>query len=133
METPRTEPSRWCKGHYTGVRSGRNRPPQGKPALKVSPQGLLDDLISGSYDPITECWEEQKAQEERKGETAATSSSSGSAAPSLYAAGIPRVQPLSSVEVQLETALDLCDKIQGALSRQPEPPGRRERGPSRYD
>ena len=72
------------------------------------PQGLLDEPDFGgdqqqkaakswsSHDPITEYWEEQKAKEERKGETTATSSSSGLAAPPLYAAGIPRVQPPSS-------------------------------------
>ena len=36
----------------------------------------------------------------------------------------------ASLEAQLETALDLCDKIQGVLSQQPEPPLAAETGNS---
>ena len=101
------------------------------------PQELLDEVDFGAdisseesfevlefpHDPIIkEYLEEERAKERRKGETTAASSSTGLAAPPLYAAGIPRAQPTSSVEAELETALDLCDKIQGVLSQQPEPP-----------
>eukprot|EP00435_Cladocopium_sp_Y103_P044062 s2889_g12.t1 len=101
------------------------------------PQELLDEvdfegdisseesfeILPFPRDPIKEYYEEQKIKEESKGETtAASSSTTGLAAPPLYAAGIPRAQPSPSVEAQLDTALELCDKIQGALSQQPEPP-----------
>ena len=86
------------------------------------PQELLDEVDFGAdisseesfevlefpHDPIIkEYLEEERAKERRKGETTAASSSTGLAAPPL---------------AKLETALDLCDKIQGVLSQQPEPP-----------
>ena len=79
------------------------------------------EVLGFPHDPIKDL-KEQEAKERRKGETPAASSSSGLAAPPLYAAGIPRVQPSASVEAELETALDLCDEIHRVLNQQPQPP-----------
>ena len=71
------------------------------------PQELLDEVNFGGdisrdesfeilefpHGPIQQYWAEEKAREENKGKATPASSSTGLAAPPLYAAGIPCVQP----------------------------------------
>ena len=75
------------------------------------PQELLDEVDFGGdissdesfeilefpHDPIKQYWEVQKTKEENKSKVTPASSSTGLTAPPLYAAGIPRVQPPTSV------------------------------------
>ena len=76
------------------VTRGRSR--SSGPAGAVNSEESFE-ILEFPHDPIKQYWEEQKAKEENKGKATPASSSTGLAAPPLYAAGVPRVQPPTSV------------------------------------
>ena len=168
-EVPRNEPSGGSRV-ITGVRSEREEPPEGKPALEApkrqepslcqrlreqgrptSKKASLRPRRSSTSQALRSrrsCWTRWRHQHRRKlrdlrvssrshkailggGESQRGEQRQGHACQQLnrvsranaVRSGHPAFStPPTSVGEQLEVVLDLCDKIQGALSQQPETP-----------